>query len=55
VQSANAPLFEALHWRTLDMLLLHGHPHHHMQADLAHYPAAGAHELQLLVPMRAAA
>jgi putative N-acetyltransferase (TIGR04045 family) len=55
VQSANAPLFAALHWRTLDTLLLHGHPHHHMQADLAHYPAAGAHELQLLVPMRAAA
>jgi len=55
VQSANATLFEALHWRTLDTLLLHGHPHHHMQADLAHYPAAGAHELQVLVPMRAAA
>jgi putative N-acetyltransferase (TIGR04045 family) len=38
VQSQNAPLFERLHWRTLGHLLLHGRPHHHMQADLAFYP-----------------
>lgn len=55
VQSANAALFEALHWHTLEMLMLHGHPHHFMEADLAYYPAAGVHELQVLVPMRAAA
>jgi putative N-acetyltransferase (TIGR04045 family) len=55
VQSPNASLFESLHWHTLDTLVLHGHPHHHMQADLAHYPASEAHELQILVPMSAAA
>jgi len=38
VQSQNAPLFERLHWRTLDQVVLHGRPHHHMQADLAFYP-----------------
>ena len=35
VQSQNAPLFHALHWQTLDEVMLHGHPHHFMQADLA--------------------
>jgi putative N-acetyltransferase (TIGR04045 family) len=39
VQSANAPLFHALHWTTLQETELHGRPHHLMQADLAHYPA----------------
>ena len=34
VQSQNATLFHALHWETLDEVLLHGHPHHFMQADL---------------------
>jgi putative N-acetyltransferase (TIGR04045 family) len=38
VQSQNAPMFEKLHWHTLAELNLHGRPHHHMQADLAHYP-----------------
>lgn len=37
VQSANAPLFERLHWRTLHEELLHGRPHHFMQANLEHY------------------
>ncbi len=55
VQRANVPLFESLHWQTLETMLLHGHPHHVMQADLACYSAAEAQELQLLVPMRVAA
>jgi putative N-acetyltransferase (TIGR04045 family) len=38
VQSQNAPMFERLHWHTLSILQLHGRPHHHMQADLSHYP-----------------
>ena len=38
VQSQNALLFHALHWKTLEEVVLHGHPHHFMQADLAYYP-----------------
>jgi putative N-acetyltransferase (TIGR04045 family) len=37
VQSQNAAMFERLHWTTLEELVLHGRPHHFMQADLAHY------------------
>jgi putative N-acetyltransferase (TIGR04045 family) len=37
VQSANAPLFKRLHWKTLEELMLHGRPHHLMEADLDHY------------------
>ena len=40
VQERNAAMFHALHWRTIEETLLHGAPHHLMQADLAHYPAA---------------
>jgi putative N-acetyltransferase (TIGR04045 family) len=47
VQSRNAPLFHALHWRTLEQTSLHGHPHHLMQADLAQYPASGARALHV--------
>jgi putative N-acetyltransferase (TIGR04045 family) len=38
VQSANAAFFERMHWTSVREELLHGHPHHFMQADLAHYP-----------------
>ncbi len=38
VQSGNAAMFQALHWRSLGETALHGRPHHLMQADLAHYP-----------------
>jgi putative N-acetyltransferase (TIGR04045 family) len=38
VQSRNALLFQRLHWQTLATLDLHGRPHHHMRADLDHYP-----------------
>jgi putative N-acetyltransferase (TIGR04045 family) len=37
VQSANAPLFHRLHWKTLHEEMIHGRPHHFMQADLDHY------------------
>jgi putative N-acetyltransferase (TIGR04045 family) len=37
VQSANAPLFRRLHWKTLQEETLHGRPHHLMEADLDHY------------------
>jgi putative N-acetyltransferase (TIGR04045 family) len=38
VQSRNALLFQRLHWETLAVIDLHGRPHHHMRADLDHYP-----------------
>ena len=37
VQSQNTPMFERLHWRSLQREALHGRPHDLMQADLAHY------------------
>ena len=37
VQSQNAPMFQRLHWRSLQRETLHGRPHDLMQADLAHY------------------
>jgi putative N-acetyltransferase (TIGR04045 family) len=38
VQSQNAPLFQRLHWTTIKEIVIHGRPHHFMQANLAHYP-----------------
>jgi putative N-acetyltransferase (TIGR04045 family) len=38
VQLQNVPMFEALHWRSLDTVVLHGRRHALMQADLLHYP-----------------
>ncbi|MDB5774143.1 MAG: histone acetyltransferase [Herbaspirillum sp.] len=38
VQSQNVPMFERLHWTSLSTMVVHGRPHHLMQADLAHYP-----------------
>lgn len=38
VQAQNVPLFERLHWQSVEALKLHGRTHHLMQADLAHYP-----------------
>lgn len=38
VQIPNVPLFEKLHWSSLEPVDIHGSPHMHMQADLAHYP-----------------
>lgn len=39
VQERNVALFRRLHWESVDTISLHGHPHHLMEADLAHYPA----------------
>jgi len=38
VQSQNAPMFQRLHWHTIEEIVLHGRPHHFMRADLNHYP-----------------
>ena len=38
VQLQNVPMFEALHWRSLDTVVLHGRRHALMQVDLAYYP-----------------
>jgi putative N-acetyltransferase (TIGR04045 family) len=38
VQAANVPFFARLAWRPLGDLVLHGHPHTLMEADLAAYP-----------------
>jgi len=38
VQSQNAPLFQRLHWSTIDEIVLHGRLHHFMRADLDRYP-----------------
>lgn len=44
VQERNVPLFERLHWRSVDAITLHGQPHRLMEAELAHYPAFAAGE-----------
>ncbi len=55
VQSQNALLFRRLRWRTLEVVDLHGRPHHHMEADLAYYPPFAAPETGFLAfPKRAA-
>ena len=45
VQSQNAAMFHRLHWRTLEVIDLHGRPHHHMEADLRFYPPFAAPEV----------
>jgi putative N-acetyltransferase (TIGR04045 family) len=55
VQSQNAKLFHALHWDTLEEISLHGHPHHFMQADLAHYPPLATPETGFLSHLKQAA
>ena len=54
VQERNVPLFEALHWSSLDMVELHGRPHSLMQADLAAYPPMYDPEHGLVTFRRAA-
>jgi putative N-acetyltransferase (TIGR04045 family) len=55
VQSRNAPLFQALHWETLDQVTLLGHPHHFMQADLTYYPPLATPETGFLSHLKQAA
>ncbi len=38
VQSQNVLLFRRMQWRTIEEVVLHGKPHHRMEADLAFYP-----------------
>ncbi len=38
VHSQNALLFRRMHWRTIEEVVLHGKPHHRMEADLDFYP-----------------
>ena len=39
VQLQNVGMFEALHWRSIDTVVLHGRRHALMCADLNCYPA----------------
>jgi putative N-acetyltransferase (TIGR04045 family) len=55
VQSQNVPLFERLHWQSLEQVSLHGRPHHFMRADLAHYPPLEHPEAGLMILNRAVA
>jgi putative N-acetyltransferase (TIGR04045 family) len=54
VQSQNALLFHRLHWRTLEIIELHGRPHHRMEADLDFYPPFTAPETGFLALRTAA-
>jgi putative N-acetyltransferase (TIGR04045 family) len=55
VQSQNAKLFHALHWHTIEETTIHGHPHHFMWADLAHYPPIVSPETGFLSHLKQAA
>jgi putative N-acetyltransferase (TIGR04045 family) len=54
VQSQNALLFQRLHWRTLEIVELHGRPHHRMEANLHFYPPFTAPETGFLASRKAA-
>jgi putative N-acetyltransferase (TIGR04045 family) len=55
VQSQNALLFQRLHWKTLDLIELHGLPHHRMEADLDFYPPCPRPEIGIFSLRRTAA
>jgi putative N-acetyltransferase (TIGR04045 family) len=38
VQLQNVRFFQRLHWTSLSEMMIHGLPHHHMEADLNFYP-----------------
>jgi putative N-acetyltransferase (TIGR04045 family) len=52
VQARNARLFHRLHWETLEVVTLHGMPHHRMRASLPHYPPHGLSETRYVRPVR---
>jgi putative N-acetyltransferase (TIGR04045 family) len=54
VQAQNVALFERLNWRSREQVLLHGRPHHLMEADLAHYPPIANPEIGFMTIARAA-
>ncbi|MGC2781051.1 MAG: MSMEG_0567/Sll0786 family nitrogen starvation N-acetyltransferase [Bradyrhizobium sp.] len=55
VQSQNVLLFQRMHWRSLSEVEFHGRPHHHMEADLAHYPPCRTPEIGFLALPKLAA
>lgn len=52
VQSQNVPMFERLHWKSLTEEIMHGRPHHLMQADLASYVPIVDGDIGLLLPVK---
>ncbi|WP_428375656.1 MSMEG_0567/Sll0786 family nitrogen starvation N-acetyltransferase [Lichenicoccus sp.] len=52
VQTQNVAFFERLHWHSLDAVMLHGRPHHLMQADLVRYLPHGRETLGFVRPQR---
>lgn len=55
VQAQNVPLFQRLHWQTLQEISLCGRPHHLMQASLAHYPPCFSGAVGVVSTLRQAA
>lgn len=55
VQSQNVPMFQRLHWESLDEMVLHGRPHALMRADLEHYPPCHEPEIGYVLVQGAAA
>ena len=55
VQAQNVPLFQRLHWRSLQLTPLHGIPHHLMEADLSRYAPCLAPAVSLYTALRSAA
>lgn len=55
VQAQNAPLFQRLHWHTLEEVIVFGRAHHVMRADLAHYPPCPTPYAGFVVDQRRAA
>jgi putative N-acetyltransferase (TIGR04045 family) len=51
VQLGNVALFERLHWRTLEIVELHGRPHALMEADLAWYAPIALRCVRHLPPL----
>lgn len=55
VQSQNASLFWRLGWITIEEIMVHGRPHHFMEADLGRYPPIGDAEIGFVsLPKKAA-
>ncbi len=54
VQGQNALLFRRLRWRTLEVIELHGRPHHVMEADLNFYPPFATPEAGFVALRKAA-
>lgn len=51
VQPQNVRFFQRLHWQSLETLDIRGLAHHHMEADLAHYPPTDQPKPDLLLPV----